>query len=176
MHFERGQKTNKSINIQSKMRVSYPPSNIPPSSMTSLSPPPTPAVTTPLVPTDTSQPPPMSTTPPPPPKRNRGCCGALVGFLDLRLFGDPTYVNIMLGMSLAICAELNFSILLPFMLLELGYSTAQLASCLSTMAGADIVARFVAPFAGEWLSGAPEPRLWYMASLATLIVTRMGKL
>lgn len=132
---------------------------------------PTPAAATPLVPIDASQPPPTPSTP----TTQRGCLDALVAFFDLRLFADPTYVNIMLGMSLAICAELNFSILLPFMLIELGYSTAQLASCLSTVAGADIVSRFVAPFAGEWLGGATEPRLWYMASLAALIVTRMGE-
>lgn len=102
------------------------------------------------------------------------CCSTLVRFFDLQLFADPVYVNIMLGMSLAIFAELNFSILTPFLLHDLGYTTAQIATCLSALAVADIVARFVAPFVGERLGR--SSRTMYACSLLLLVVARVGVL
>lgn len=100
--------------------------------------------------------------------------GWLVNFFDLRLFTDAVYVNIMLGMSLAVFAELNFSILTPFLLHDLGFTTAQIASSLSALACADITARFAAPFVLARLSAKVGPRVVYMCSLALLIAARFG--
>uniref|UniRef100_A0A1B0CP54 Uncharacterized protein n=1 Tax=Lutzomyia longipalpis TaxID=7200 RepID=A0A1B0CP54_LUTLO len=40
-------------------------------------------------------------------------------FFDLDLLQDPIYVNMMLGMSIAIFAELNFSLFTPFILADM---------------------------------------------------------
>lgn len=97
----------------------------------------------------------------------------IVRFFDLDLLKDKIYVNIMLGMSLAIFAELNFSILTPFIFSDLQYSTFEIASLMSTLAVADILSRFTSPFIGDYFD--QSPRIMYMISLVMLIIVRMGK-
>lgn len=79
----------------------------------------------------------------------------------------------MLGMSLAIFAELNFSILTPFIFSDLQYSTFEIASLMSTLAVADILSRFTSPFIGDYFD--QSPRIMYMISLVLLILVRMSK-
>jgi len=74
----------------------------------------------------------------------------IVVFFDLGLLTDPGYVNLMVGMSLAICAELNFSLLTPFILAERGFDTKHIAIIMSVIAGLDIVFRFLAPFFSDY--------------------------
>lgn len=100
------------------------------------------------------------------------CCSWLVNFFDLTLFRDLVYVNIMLGMSFAIFAEINFSILTPFIFKDLSYTTPQIASFLSLIAVADIASRFCAPFVGDRMR--QPPRIMYMMSMVLLISTRMS--
>lgn len=97
----------------------------------------------------------------------------LVKIFDLSLFKDSIYINIMLGMSLAIFAELNFSLLTPFILRDLKLETAEIATFLSTLSIADICFRFLAPFIGDYLR--QPPRIMYMFSLVLLILTRFSK-
>lgn len=97
----------------------------------------------------------------------------IIRFFDLDLLKDKIYVNIMLGMSLAIFAELNFSILTPFIFSDLHYSTFEIASLMSTLAVADILSRFTSPFIGDYFH--QSPRIMYMISLVLLIVVRMSK-
>lgn len=94
----------------------------------------------------------------------------IVKFFDLDLLRDPVYVNLMLGMSIAIFAELNFSIMTPFMLSDLNYSTEQIASIMSTLAVADIIFRFISPFIGDYFE--KSARTMYIYSLIMLILTR----
>lgn len=96
-----------------------------------------------------------------------------VNFFDLKLLCDPVFVNIMVGMSLAIFAELNFSILTPFILEDLGLSTGQSATFLSVLSIADLVFRFFAPFIGDYLK--KPPRKMYMLTLGLLIISRFSK-
>lgn len=103
---------------------------------------------------------------------SQSCSSWLVAFFDLTLFRDLTYVNIMLGMSLAVFAELNFTILTPFIFNDLAYTTPQIASFLSLLAVADIVSRFAAPFVGDRLR--QPPRIMYMISMVMLIAARMS--
>ncbi|XP_058128331.1 uncharacterized protein LOC131285901 [Anopheles ziemanni] len=110
-------------------------------------------------------------TPPLPPGGN-GFLSKVVHFFDLTLLKDKIYVNIMLGMSIAVFAEINFSLLTPFILGDLGYGTEQIASIMSTLALADLVFRFVSPFVGDFLK--LSPRVMYMIALAMLIVTRFS--
>lgn len=96
-----------------------------------------------------------------------------VNFFDLKLLCDPVFVNIMIGMSLAIFAELNFSILTPFIMADFGLDTAQSATFLSVLSIADLVFRFLAPFIGDYLK--KPPRKMYMLTLFLLIISRFGK-
>ncbi|KOX81052.1 Monocarboxylate transporter 9 [Melipona quadrifasciata] len=88
-------------------------------------------------------------------------------YFDLDLLRDPIYVNIMLGMSVAIFAEINFSQLTPFFLMDMKMSTNQIATVMSTIAS-------VAPFIGEWLH--QPPRIMYLLSLCLLIISRTSLL
>lgn len=96
-----------------------------------------------------------------------------MNFFDLKLLCDPFFVNILIGMSLAITAELNFSILTPFILADMGLKLSQIATFLSTLSVADIVFRFLAPHIGEYLK--KPPRKMYMLTLLFLIITRFCK-
>jgi MFS family permease len=96
----------------------------------------------------------------------------IVAFFDLGLFTDPVYVNLMLGMSLAICAELNFSLLTPFILADRGYDTDHIAIIMSVIAGLDIVFRFLAPFFSDYYK--IEARDMYIIALIMLLSSRMS--
>ncbi|XP_011313865.1 uncharacterized protein [Fopius arisanus] len=109
-------------------------------------------------------------------KKNRGdngCCACLTGlvkFFDLRLLCDPIYVNIMLGMSIATFAEINFAILLPFILEDIKFETSETAAVMTTTAAVDLLMRGLAPFVGERVR--QTPRVMYLLSLAMLIASR----
>uniref|UniRef100_A0A182MYS5 Major facilitator superfamily (MFS) profile domain-containing protein n=1 Tax=Anopheles dirus TaxID=7168 RepID=A0A182MYS5_9DIPT len=96
----------------------------------------------------------------------------VVRLFDLTLLQDKVYLNMMLGMSIAVFAEINFSLLTPFILGDLGYGTEQIASIMSTLALADLIFRFVSPFVGDFLK--LSPRVMYMIALSMLIVTRFS--
>lgn len=54
-------------------------------------------------------------------------------FFDLDLLKDFTFINIMVGVTLANFAELNFSVLTPFVLNEFGLELDQIAFCMSLL-------------------------------------------
>jgi len=89
---------------------------------------------------------------------------------DFDLLRDPIYVNIMLGMSIAIFAEANFSMLTPFILADMNMETAEIASIMSVIAITDLFSRCAAPFLAKWLR--QPPRMMYLLSLSLLIVSR----
>ncbi|KYN43016.1 Monocarboxylate transporter 2 [Trachymyrmex septentrionalis] len=93
---------------------------------------------------------------------------------DFDLLRDPIYVNIMLGMSIAIFAEINFSMLTPFILADMGLTTAKIANIMSILAIADLISRGAAPYLGEW--SRLSPRMMYMLSLFLLIISRYSLL
>ncbi|XP_059616358.1 uncharacterized protein LOC132261528 [Phlebotomus argentipes] len=70
----------------------------------------------------------------------------IVIFFDLDLLKDFTYVNLMVGITVANFAEINFSILTPFILGDFGYSKKETALLMSLLAGMDIGVRFFIPF------------------------------
>jgi Major Facilitator Superfamily len=98
----------------------------------------------------------------------------IVKLFDFGLLRDPIYVNMMLGMAIAIFAEINFSVLTPFILSDMGYATPDIAVFMSAIAITDIVFRFATPFVGELLR--QPPRLMYMYSLVILMVSRAALL
>uniref|UniRef100_A0A182PJE6 Major facilitator superfamily (MFS) profile domain-containing protein n=1 Tax=Anopheles epiroticus TaxID=199890 RepID=A0A182PJE6_9DIPT len=104
--------------------------------------------------------------------KTEGFFTKVVNLFDLTLLQDKVYLNMMLGMSIAVFAEINFSLLTPFILGDLGYSTEQIASIMSTLALADLLFRFISPFVGDYLK--LTPRIMYMIALSMLIVTRFS--
>lgn len=67
-------------------------------------------------------------------------------FFDLDLLKDLTYVNLMVGITVANFAELNFSILTPFVLKDFGFTQGQIALAMSLLGAMDISVRFFIPF------------------------------
>lgn len=65
--------------------------------------------------------------------------------MDFDLLRDPIYLNILFGISIFYVAELNFKMVVPFFLADLGHTKSETAFCLSMMAASDIVARIVLP-------------------------------
>ena len=80
----------------------------------------------------------------------------------------------MIGIAIAVFAEINFSLLTPFILDEFNYTTEQIAIFMSTLAIVDIVCRFASPFIGDYLK--QPPRIMYMYALFMLIITRTSLL
>ncbi|CAG2058948.1 unnamed protein product [Timema podura] len=91
--------------------------------------------------------------------------------LDLTLLRDPVYLNIVVGMGLSFVAELNFNMLMPFILADLaGLSREKVAMVMSVQASLDITARFlVPPMADRWQW---KSRNVYMVSLIGSIMGR----
>ncbi|XP_063374718.1 uncharacterized protein LOC134662428 [Cydia amplana] len=73
-------------------------------------------------------------------------CQKVAIFFDLDLLKDFTFINLMLGITLANFNELNFSILTPFLLGDYGMSKSEVAFFMSLLAGVDICVRFCIPF------------------------------
>ncbi|XP_053600311.1 uncharacterized protein LOC128669475 isoform X2 [Plodia interpunctella] len=73
-------------------------------------------------------------------------CEKIYIFFDLDLLKDFTFINLMLGMTLASFAEMNFSILTPFILGDYGFTKPEVAFFMSLLGGIDICVRFCIPF------------------------------
>ncbi|CAG9765433.1 unnamed protein product [Ceutorhynchus assimilis] len=76
-------------------------------------------------------------------------CEKISIFFGFELFKDPVYVNLMLGITVANFAELNFSILTPMVLKEFNFGEYETASFMSLLAATDIVVRFFIPFIAD---------------------------
>lgn len=103
-------------------------------------------------------------------KNDKSHLQTLVDLFDLSLLKDLTFVNIMCGISFATFAELNFTMLTPFILNDLGLSTRQIATFMSSLALADILFRFLSPFIGGYFK--KSPRVMYIVTMILLIFAR----
>lgn len=79
-------------------------------------------------------------------KKNFTLWQKIIVFFDLDLLRDLTYCNLMMGVTLGNFAELNFSILTPFVLDDWGFNKHQIATAMSLLGGVDISVRFFIPF------------------------------
>lgn len=95
----------------------------------------------------------------------------VVNLFDFEILRDPIFLNIMFGMSIAIFAEINFSMLTPSFLDERKMKKKEIANTMSIIAMVDLVSRGMAPYLGEWLR--QPPRVMYMLSLSLLIISRL---
>ncbi|KAJ9587656.1 hypothetical protein L9F63_018908 [Diploptera punctata] len=73
-------------------------------------------------------------------------------------------------MSLAICAEYNFSLLTPFILNDRGFDTESTAIVMSVIGGLDIIFRFIVPFFSEHYK--ISARNMYSFALVLLVSSR----
>lgn len=74
-----------------------------------------------------------------------GCWQKFVSIMDLDLLQDPHFLNILFGLSMAYLSEINFKLVIPFFMANLGYTRGDTAQALSLMAIADIIARLLIP-------------------------------
>lgn len=91
-------------------------------------------------------------------------------FMDADLLKDPKYVNLNLGMSIAVCAEMNFSLLTPFILKEFGLTTGETAQVLSVLGIADIIFRLISPIILKYTNR--SAKFMYCITLVLLVITR----
>ncbi|KAF5305920.1 hypothetical protein FQR65_LT07531 [Abscondita terminalis] len=95
---------------------------------------------------------------------------SIIEAFDLTLLKDPQYVILMLGLAFTLFSELNFSLLTPFILSDVGLNTNEIATFLSVLSLADLVLRFVAPFIGDFFN--LTARVIFIVSLVILSSTR----
>lgn len=70
-------------------------------------------------------------------------------FFDFGLLKDLVYVNLMVGITIANFAELNFSIMTPIIMAEFNFLKYEIATFMSLLGMIDIVVRFIIPFIAD---------------------------
>lgn len=98
----------------------------------------------------------------------------IVIFFDLDLLKDFTYINIMIGVTIANFAELNFSVLTPFVLADYGLEKPQIALCMSLLGMTDISVRFFIPFIAGFIGW--ENRTFFLFGVLGMALGRVGRL
>lgn len=107
-------------------------------------------------------------------RTNENVWQAIVRLFDLDLLTDPAFLSMCVGMSIALASDMNFSLMLPFILGDYEFDTQTTAKVQAIVGAADILSRFITPFIirGTRLSA----RVAYLFSLIGLIVSRFCKL
>lgn len=106
-------------------------------------------------------------------KRHYTLWEKIVVFFDLDLLRDFTYVNLMLGVTLGNFAELNFSILTPFVLAEWGFDKHQIATTMSLLGAVDIIIRFFIPFVAGKIGW--ENKTFFLVGIFGMAIGRVCK-
>ncbi|ENN82642.1 hypothetical protein YQE_00990, partial [Dendroctonus ponderosae] len=96
----------------------------------------------------------------------------VVGLLGLDIFLNLRYVNILIGLSLVVLVEMNFVVLLPFLLFEYSFTISEIAAFLSVLGAADIVFRFLPPHVGDCLK--KPARVMIILVLGVIIAARLA--
>lgn len=100
-------------------------------------------------------------------------CQKVALFFDLDLLNDYTFINLMLGITLANFNELNFSILTPFILGDYGKSKSEVAFFMSLLAGVDICVRFCIPFVAGKIGW--DNNSFFLFGVMSMAMGRVGK-
>lgn len=101
-------------------------------------------------------------------------CQKLYLFFDLDLLKDYTFINLMLGITLANFNELNFSILTPFILGDYGKTKSEVALFMSLLAGVDICVRFCIPFVAGKIGW--DNNSFFLFGVMTMAMGRVGNI
>lgn len=107
------------------------------------------------------------------------CWGGVVDAMDLNLFLDPVFVNIVVGLAVFHVTNINFSMVFPFFILNLGLTKADAALCMSVTAAADIVARLTVPWLTDRVKAVGSRNtllvsMTLLAAIRSLIVEQTG--
>ncbi|XP_075228829.1 uncharacterized protein LOC142328734 isoform X2 [Lycorma delicatula] len=100
----------------------------------------------------------------------KGWKSRVVQFFDLDLLQEPIFRNIWIGMAISFAAEMNFTLMTPFILGDLGYNTQKTAKMMSIIGIADILTRITCPFIGRKTK--LPARYLFLLSLCILIFFR----
>lgn len=106
-------------------------------------------------------------------KKKKGLWKRFVKLMDFDLLMDLRYLNILFGISITYVAEMNFKLVVPFFMANLGYSKSETALALSIMAMADILARVIMPPINDRLSFSRRHTL--IAGLVCVSLARSSK-
>lgn len=98
----------------------------------------------------------------------------MVDNFDLTLLQDKQFFICVLGVSLIDFSDMNFNLIITYILDDLKYSTVEVAALMSVIGIADILSRFLSPFIGDYFN--QNPRTMFMYSGVIFIFTRIGKL
>lgn len=79
--------------------------------------------------------------------KSPGVVRNFINELDLGLLKDKSFLNLLIGLTVIIFGEVNFFVLVPFILGESGFKDQQISLVMSILAGVDITVRFLGPFA-----------------------------
>lgn len=79
----------------------------------------------------------------------------------------------MLGITFANFAELNFSLLTPFILSERGLSKIEIATVMSILASFDVVTRLTIPFIANFIGW--QNRTFFLVGVCGMAAGRIGK-
>lgn len=93
--------------------------------------------------------------------------------MDVDLLKDKIYLNILFGLSIFYVAEMNFKMVTPFFLANLGYTKSEVAYCLSISALTDIFARIIVPPICDKTK--VSKRLVFMTSIFFVAITRSSE-
>lgn len=99
-------------------------------------------------------------------------CQKVALFFDLDLLKDFTFINLMLGITLANFSELNFSVMTPFILGDLGMSKPQVAFFMSLLGGVDISIRFCVPLIAGKIGW--DNNSFFLFGVITMAMGRVG--
>lgn len=101
---------------------------------------------------------------------NKGIVSVLVALFDLELLRDPVFLNLVLGTSLGIFADINLLQFLPFILDGRGFGTGQIAVFMSVLSCADTASRLAAPLLHRKCR--LSSRVMFLATMVVLMATR----
>lgn len=98
----------------------------------------------------------------------------IVLFFDLDLLCDMSYVNLLVGITVANFAEMNFATLTPFILADWNYTKLEIASIMSMVGGVDLAARFFIPFIAGRIGW--ENKTFFLVGILILAMSRLCEL
>lgn len=81
----------------------------------------------------------------------KGLFKKIIETMELDLLKDKSLLNLLIGISMILFAEANFFVLAPFILGEAGFADQQISFLMSTLAGVDIILRFLTPLVTQKL-------------------------
>lgn len=97
----------------------------------------------------------------------------IVIFFDFGLLKDLVFVNLMVGITIANFAELNFSIMTPIIMAEFNFQKYEIATFMSLLGATDIIVRFIIPFIADQIGW--SNRIFFLIGVMSMAIGRVSK-